>query len=180
MMAGFDLGGDVFSDNERSIRRSLTKLMLCICSPLPVKLLLQTSFERSAPLWSRTQASSVKAELSLYGSLSADTNAKTKRRAGRTSRGRRARIRRALERNLSDADINEVSIKTLLMRTPTRQDMQVSLVEELKADLCTEISPKSRNSKAVNEDPSTEVKIGAYRNGSAGGMANGRRSSTDC
>jgi kinesin family member 5 len=172
MMAGFDLGGDVFSDNERSIKRVIDQVDALHIQSAAGEAIAPDELQELRAALVETQGIVRQAELSLYGSSSVDTNAKRREELEDRLEAVEREYEELLERNLSDADIDEVK-QRLAHAYSNKQDMQVSLVEELKADLAQK-SAEIQKFKAVNEDLQRKVKIGGVANGTAGGMANGK------
>jgi kinesin family protein 5 len=172
MMAGFDLGGDVFSDNERSIKKVIDQVDALHVQSAAGEAIAPDELQEIRAALVETQGIVRQAELSLYGSSSVDTNAKRREELEGRLEAVEREYEELLERNLSDADIDEVK-QRLAHAYSNKQDMQVSLVEELKADLAQK-SAEIQKFKAVNEDLQRKVKIGGVPNGSAGGMANGK------
>ena len=172
MMAGFDLGGDVFSDNERSIKRVIDQVDALHIQSAAGEAIAPDELQELRAALVETKGIVRQAELSLYGSSSVDTNAKRREELEDRLEAVEREYEELLERNLSDADIDEVK-QRLAHAYSNKQDMQVSLVEELKADLAQK-SAEIQRFKAVNEDLQRKVKIGGVPNGSAGGMANGK------
>ena len=172
MMAGFDLGGDVFSDNERSIKRVIDQVDALHIQSAAGEAIAPDELQELRAALVETQGFVRQAELSLYGSSSVDTNAKRREELEDRLEAVEREYEELLERNLSDADIDEVK-QRLAHAYSNKQDMQVSLVEELKADLAQK-SAEIQRFKAVNEDLQRKVKIGGVANGTAGGMANGK------
>lgn len=171
MMAGFDLTGDVFSDNERSVADAIAQLdaLYEISSsgdPIPPddlqalkeKLLETQGFVRQAELASFNQASG-EAESRKRAELEARLEALQKEHED------------ILTRSLGDGDKEEV--KALLAKTLSdKTNAQVELVEELKADVQLKAAENERL-KALVEDLQVRVKS-AGAGGAPGAMANGK------
>ena len=168
MMAGFDLSGDVFSENERSVADAIAQLdalyeMSSSGDPIPpddLKALKDKLLE--------TQGFVRQAELS---SFSAATNeAEARKRAELEARlaALQQEYEDVLSRNLGDADKEEV--KALLAKTlSAKSSAEVELVEQLKADIALKNSENERL-KTLVDDLQRRVKSG----GGAVPMANGK------
>lgn len=170
MMAGFDLSGDVFSDNERSVADAIAQLdaLYEISSsgdPIPPddlqalkeKLLETQGFVRQAELASFHQVSG-EAESRKRAELEARLEALQKEHED------------ILMRSLGDGDKEEV--KALLAKTLSdKTNAQVELVEELKADVQLKAAENERL-KALVED--LQVRVKSAGGAPAGAMANGK------
>lgn len=150
MMASFDLGGEVFSDNERSIQKMIEKVDL-----------FHSQFstgEKIAPdklLEFRSGLVDIQglvrqAELSLYRSSDDDVAIKRKQELETRLETVEREFKELLERNLSQDDINEIK-ERLTQVYSNEQDKNNSLVADLKADLAQK-STELQKLKAVNED----------------------------
>lgn len=171
MMAGFDLTGDVFSDNERSVADAIAQLdaLYEISSsgdPIPPddlqalkeKLIETQGFVRQAELASFNQASG-EAESRKRAELEARLEALQKEHED------------ILTRSLGDGDKEEV--KALLAKTLSdKTNAQVELAEELKADVQLKAAENERL-KALVEDLQVRVKS-AGAGCAPGAMANGK------
>ncbi|KAH7312823.1 kinesin heavy chain [Rhexocercosporidium sp. MPI-PUGE-AT-0058] len=171
MMAGFDLGGDVFSDNERSIKKVIEQVDALHEQSAAGEAIAPDELESIKAALVETQGIVRQAELSLYGTPSDDTNAKRREELEQRLESVEREYEDLLERNLSEADVDEVKQK-LAQAYSNKQDVQTSLVEGLKADLAQK-SAEIQKFKAVNEDLQRKVKTGGAPNG-GGGMANGK------
>lgn len=170
MMAGFDLSGDVFSDNERSVADAIAQLdaLYEISSsgdPIPPddlqalkeKLLETQGFVRQAELASFNQASG-EAESRKRAELEARLEALQKEHED------------ILTRSLGDGDKEEV--KALLAKTLSdKTNAQVELAEELKADVQLKAAENERL-KALVED--LQVRVKSAGGNATGAMANGK------
>lgn len=169
MMAGFDLGSDVFSANEQSIASAIEQ----------VEALYQQSYEGN-PVPSddlqelkaklvETQGIVRQAELSLYSGVSGD--AETRRRMELESRLEtlQQEYEDLLTRNLGDADIEEVKGR-LQKAYADKQTTKMELVDELKADIAQKSSENARMKTLIDELQS-RIKSGAV---TTPGLANGK------
>ncbi|CAP71483.1 uncharacterized protein PODANS_6_1570 [Podospora anserina S mat+] len=167
MLAGFDLSGDVFSDNERSVADAIAQLdaLFEIASsgdPVPPddlkalreKLLEVQGFVRQAEL-SSFSAASTEAEVQKRQELEAKLTALQQEHED------------ILSRNLDEADKEEV--KALLAKTLSdKSSTQAELVEGLRTDLNVRVA-ENEKLKALVDDLQRRVKS----NGAVP-MANGK------
>jgi kinesin family protein 5 len=171
MMAGFDLGDDVFSDNERSIKELIDQVDDLHEQSTAGEAIAPDSLETLRARLVETQGIVRQAELSLYSTFSNDASAKRREELEQRLEAVERDYEELLERNLGEHDVAE--IKTRLERAySNKQTVQSELVEDLKADLAQK-SAEIQNFKAVNEDLQRKVKSGVP-NGPAGGITNGK------
>jgi kinesin family protein 5 len=170
MMASFDLGGEVFSDNERSIKKIIEQVDALHEQSAAGEAIAPDELVEIKAALVETQGIVRQAELSLYGNSASDTNARRKEELEERLESLEREYEDLLERNLSEADVEEVKLR-LAHAYSNKQDVQVSLVEDLKADLAQK-SAEIQKFKAVNEDLQRKVKAGGVPNG--GAMANGK------
>ncbi|KAK3991343.1 kinesin heavy chain [Cladorrhinum sp. PSN332] len=168
MLAGFDLSGDVFSENERSVADAIAQIdalyeLASTGDPIPpddLKALKEKLLE--------VQGFVRQAELSSFSTAS--TEAEAQKRIELESRLEALQQEHAdiLSRNLDEADKEEV--KALLAKTLSdKSSTQAELVEGLKADLTARAAENDRL-KAVVDDLQRRVKS----NSGAVPMANGK------
>ena len=167
MMAGFDLSGDVFSDNERSVADAIAQLdalyeISSTGDPIPpddIKALRERLVE--------TQGIVRQAELSTFSATSNETETRKRTELEARLAELQQEHEDILSRNLDEADKEEV--KALLAKTLSdKSSTQVELVEDLKADLTLRTSENERL-KALVDDLQRRVKS----NGAVP-MANGK------
>ncbi|KAE9364098.1 kinesin [Stipitochalara longipes BDJ] len=170
MMASFDLGGEVFSDNERSIKKVIDQVDALHEQSSAGEAIAPDELEEIRAALVETQGIVRQAELSLYGNSSSDTNARRREELEDRLENVEREYEELLERNLSEADVEEVK-QRLAHAYSNKQDAQVNLVEDLKAELAQK-SAEIQKFKAVNEDLQRKVKTGGVPNG--GAMANGK------
>lgn len=172
MMAGFDLGGDVFSDNERSIKEVIAQVDALHEQSAAGEAIAPDELVDIRARLVETQGIVRQAELSIYGSSSNDTGAKRREELEERLEAMERDYEELLERNLSEADVEEIKTR-LAQAYSNKQDVQTELVEDLKADLAKK-SSEIQKFKDVNEDLQRRVKTGTVANGAASGMANGK------
>ncbi|KAH8911419.1 kinesin-domain-containing protein [Coniochaeta sp. PMI_546] len=159
MMAGFDLTGDVFSNNERTIADAIAQIeqlheISSSGDPVPPDD-LQALKEKLV----ETQGIVRQAELNTYSMSSSE--AEVRRRADLESRldTLQQEYEELLARNLGEGDVEEV--KARLARTlEDKHSTQVELVDELRGDLARK-SAENERMKALVEDLQRRVKTGA-------------------
>lgn len=169
MMAGFDLGGDVFSENEKAIAQAIKQLealheISSTGDPIPPDDLQEVKAKLV-----ETQGIVRQAELSLYSGMSSDSE--TRRRV--ELEGRLEKLQQEYEdlltKNLSEADVEEVK-GSLKEAYADKQTTQLELVDELKADIAQKVAENQRM-KTLIEDLQGRVKAGVAP---AAGLANGK------
>ncbi|KAF9700015.1 hypothetical protein EKO04_001365 [Ascochyta lentis] len=169
MMAGFDLGDEVFSDNERSIRKIIEQLDQLHEMSSAGEAIAPDSLQELRERIVETQGIVRQAELSLTARNEED-NVHNKRREALEART--ATLQRSyeelLESNLSEADTEELKSR-LADAYAARQDGNVELVDDLKADLARRVE---ENQKLKNEIEGLQqrIKSGAIANGVANGI----------
>jgi len=170
MMAGFDLTGDVFSNNERTIADAIAQIeqlheISSSGDPIPPDD-LQALKEKLV----ETQGIVRQAELNTYSVSSSD--AEVRRRADLESRldTLQQEYEELLARNLGEGDVEEVKAR-LAKTLEDKHSTQVELVDELRADLSRK-SAENERMKALVEDLQRRVKTGAAA--AVPSMANGK------
>lgn len=173
MMAGFELGGDVFSDNERSIKEIIAQLDALNEQNAAGEAISPDDLQEMRARLVQTQGIVRQAELSLYDVSSNDTGAKRREELEERLAAVEQDYEELLERNLSEADVEEIKSR-LAQAYSNKQDVQTELVEDLKADLAKK-SAEIQKFREVNEDLQRRLKTGSVANGVAvGGVANGK------
>ncbi|KAK3306896.1 P-loop containing nucleoside triphosphate hydrolase protein [Chaetomium strumarium] len=167
MMAGFELSGDVFSDNERSVADAIAQIdalyeISSTGDPIPpddLKALREKLVE--------TQGFVRQAELSAFSAASTETEARKRAELEARLEALQLEHEDILSRNLDEVDKEEVKAmlaKTLSDKTST----QIELIENLKADLALRTTENERL-KTLVDDLQRRVKA----NGAVP-MANGK------
>lgn len=150
MMASFDLGGEVFSDNERSVQKMIEKVDLFHTqSSTGEKIASDELLEFRSGLVD-IQGLVRQAELSLYRSSDDDVAIKRKQELETRLETVEREFKELLERNLSQDDVNEIK-ERLTQVYSNEKDINNSLLADLKADLAQK-SAELQKFKAVNED----------------------------
>jgi len=165
MMAGFDLGADVFSDNEQSIAEAvqyIDSLMEHGASipPEELKKLKQRLLE--------TQGLVRQAELTAFSASTGEKEMRRRQELEDRLEALQNEYEDLLQRNLGEGDVEEV--KARLENALSNKHMtQTQQVEQLKADLSQKTAETTRMT-ALIENLETRVKAG----GAAAPMPNGK------
>ncbi|KAI9762895.1 MAG: Kinesin heavy chain [Geoglossum simile] len=173
MMASFDLGGDVFSDNERNIRRFIEQIdTLQVTSSAGDAVLTDDLKELRSNLL-ETQGIIRQAELSL--------NERTERSGDALRRREELEERLAmiegeyeglLERNLGEADIEEVKAR-LEQAYTNKREVQAEMLQDLKEEMVRKTDENDKL-KVMTEDLQRRLKAGGTQMNGAAGLANGK------
>ena len=172
MMAGFDLGGDVFSDNERSIKAVIDQVDALHEQSSAGEAIAPDALEEIRARLVETQGIVRQAELSVYGNNTSDASTKRRKELEERLTAVEQDYEELLERNLSEADVSEVK-ERLARAYAGKQDLQTELVSDLKVEL-SQKSAEIQKFKTVNDDLQRKVKAGGAVNGTTSGMANGK------
>jgi kinesin family protein 5 len=169
MMAGFDLGGEVFSDNERSIRKMIEQLDTLHEMSSSGEHIAPDELQDLRRKLVETQGIVRQAELSLTARTEEDTVHSQRRE---TLEARVANLQQSyeelLERNLSEADTEEIKSR-LADAYAARQEGNVQLVEDLRQDLLRRVE-ENQKLKSEVENLQQRIKSGAIANGVANGI----------
>jgi kinesin family protein 5 len=167
MMAGFDLGGDVFSDNERSIGEAIKKIDVLHEQSSVGDHIAPDEFTELRAKLVETQGIVRQAELSMYSTSSNDMDSRRRQELEGRLEALQQEYEDLLTRNLTEGDVEEVKAR-LETAYASRQTTQTQLVDELKADIAQKASENTRM-KTLIDDLQQRVKAGA-----ASPMANGK------
>ncbi|KAF2791268.1 kinesin-domain-containing protein [Melanomma pulvis-pyrius CBS 109.77] len=169
MMAGFDLGGEVFSENERSIRKIIEQLDALHEMSASGEAVAPDSLKELREKLVETQGIVRQAELSLTA-RNEEENVHIRRREALEARV--ANLQQSyedlLERNLTEEDTAELKDR-LADAYGARQEGNVELAEELKLDV-TRKAEENQRLKAEVEGLQQRIKSGAIANGVASGI----------
>lgn len=168
MMAGFDLGGEVFSENERSISEAIQHIEKLHEISSVGNNIAPDEFNDLRAKLVETQGIVRQAELSMFGSSSSEMDSRRRRELEQKLEAMQQQYEDLLTKNLSESDIEEVKAR-LEHAYGDRQTTQVELIDELKADAAHKAAENSRM-KMLIEDLQQRVKTG---NGAAP-MTNGK------
>ncbi|KAF4126717.1 kinesin family member 5 [Geosmithia morbida] len=150
MMAGFELGGDVFSDNDRSISEAIAQIDVLHEQSSAGDNISPDEFKALRGRLVETQGIVRQAELSMYGASSNDQDARRRQELEQRLEALQQEYEDALTRNLSDADVEEVKARLEHVYS-SKQTMQTKLVDELKADIAQKAAENSRMKELVDD-----------------------------
>jgi kinesin family protein 5 len=169
MMAGFDLGGEVFSDNERTIRGIIEQLDQLHDMSSAGEAIAPDAIQDLRAKIVETQGIVRQAELSLTARNEED-NTHTKRREALEARceNLQTSYEELLERDLTEQDKEELKAR-LADAYSERQEGNLELVESLKQDTAR-MAEEQQKLKAENESLQQRIKSGAIANGVANGI----------
>ncbi|KAF7546497.1 hypothetical protein G7Z17_g8381 [Cylindrodendrum hubeiense] len=167
MMAGFDLGGDVFSENERYIAEAIEKVDILHDQSAIGDNIAPDEFKALRARLVETQGIVRQAELSMYGTSSNDLDSRRRQELETRLEAVQQEYEDVLTRNLGPGDVEEVKAR-LENAYSNRQSAQVQLVDELKEDAAQKAAENSRM-KTLIDDLQQRVKAGA-----TAPMANGK------
>ncbi|KAL2208812.1 kinesin-domain-containing protein [Sarocladium strictum] len=168
MMAGFDLGAEVFSDNERAIAEAIEKLDALHEQSTVGDHIAPDELKTLRAKMVETQGIVRQAELSMYGGSSSDMDARRRQDLETKLETLQQEYEDLLTRNLGESDVEEVKAR-LESAYANRQSTQSELVNELKADINQKASENARM-KTLIEDLQQRVKAGS----AASPMSNGK------
>ncbi|OAA47687.1 kinesin [Metarhizium rileyi] len=158
MMAGFDLGGDVFSENERSITEAIQHIEKLHEISTVGNNIAPDEFKDLRARLVETQGIVRQAELSIFGASSTGMDSRRRHELEQRLEAMQQQYEDLLTKNLSESDVEEV--KTRLEHAYTnRRTIQVELIDELKADAAQKAAENSRM-KTLIEDLQQRVKTG--------------------
>lgn len=167
MMAGFDLGGDVFSENERYIAEAIEKVDTLHDMSAVGDNIAPDEFKALRARLVETQGIVRQAELSMYGTSSNDLDSRRRQELETRLEAVQQEYEEVLARNLGPSDIEEVKAR-LENAYSNRESAQIQLVDELKEDAAQKAAENSRM-KTLIDDLQQRVKAGA-----TAPMANGK------
>ncbi|KAH6607494.1 hypothetical protein Trco_003807 [Trichoderma cornu-damae] len=167
MMAGFELGTDVFSDNERSIAETIKHIDALLEQSAIGDNIPPDEFKTLRAKMVETQGIVRQAELSMYSGSSNDLDARRRQELEARLEALQQEYEDVLARGLGEADVEEVKARLEAVYAK-REKSEAQLVEELKADLAQKASENARM-KTLIDELQQRVKAGG-----AGAMANGK------
>lgn len=165
MMAGFDLGGDVFSDNERKIQNLIERVDSLLETSSSGEAVAPDDFRTIKSQLLETQGFVRQAELTM-NDRSEFQEIQDTRRSDLEKRlaGLEDEYEELLQRHLTDEDVAEVKAK-LEQSYANRKDAEIALVEDLRSELTRKSDELKRLQQSV---PETR---GAGANGAVSGAA---------
>lgn len=167
MMAGFDLGGEVFSDNERQIAETIERVDVLLEHATIGDHIAPDEFKTLRTRLVETQGIVRQAELSMYSASPNDKDVRRRQELEARLEAVQQEYEEILTRNLSNADVEEVKAR-LENAFANRQTVQVQLVDDLKQDITQKASENDRM-KTLIEELQQRVKAGT-----TAPMANGK------
>lgn len=173
MMAGFDLGGEVFSENERTIQKAIEQIdALHEQSSLGEAIPPDDLAEIKTRLV-ETQGIVRQAELSMYAAPTNETGSRRREELEARLEAMERDYEELLERNLTEADSEEIKGR-LEKAYADKKDIQQDMVDGIKQDIAEKTAENTRL-KALAEDLQQKLKSGAAANGApAPGTPNGK------
>lgn len=173
MMAGFDLGGDVFSDKERMIREVIERLDLLEENSVSGEEITRDDLKELRAKLLETQGIIRQAELSL--NERSDEQEMAQRRREELEKRLLAVEREyeeLLEKNLTDDDVADVKSK-LEKAYLSKQSVEVQMLEDLKREVVKK-NEDNEKLKASVEELQRRSKTGGALNGSPASLSNGK------
>jgi kinesin family protein 5 len=169
MMAGFDLGGEIFSENERSIRKMIEQIDTLHEMSSSGEAIAPDELQDLRQKLVETQGIVRQAELSITA-RSEEDQVHTRRREALEARvaNLQQSYEELLERNLSEADSEELKSR-LADAYAARQDGNIELAAELKEDLARK-ADENQKLRVEVESLQQRIKSGAIANGVANGI----------
>ncbi|CAN9178787.1 unnamed protein product [Alternaria alternata] len=169
MMAGFDLGGEVFSDNERTIGKIIEQLDQLHDMSSSGEAIAPDAIKDIREKIAETQGIVRQAELSLTARSEEDsTYAKRREALEARCETLQSQYEELLEGNLSEQDKEELKAR-LADAYSARQEGNLELVESLKQDTARMLE-ENQKLKTENESLQQRIKSGAIANGVANGI----------
>ncbi|KAI9815188.1 MAG: Kinesin heavy chain, partial [Thelocarpon impressellum] len=172
MMAGFDLGEDVFSDNERAIRRAIEQVDALHATSASGEAVAPDELRELRAKLLETQGIVRQAELSLSERAPAPATARRRDELERRLSTVEREYEGLLERNLGEADVAEVK-ERLHEAHARKREVEVEMVKELREDISHKAADNQRLRLAA-EDLQRRLKAGGQANGAAAGPTNGK------
>ncbi|KAI0017399.1 P-loop containing nucleoside triphosphate hydrolase protein [Xylariomycetidae sp. FL0641] len=169
MMAGFELGGDVFSANEQSIAAAIQQIEALYEQSYAGDPIPPDDLQELKNKMIETQGIVRQAELSLYSGVSGDSEARRRIELEERLQKLQGDYEELLSRNLAETDVEEIR-EQLKQAYASKQTTQTELVDELKADI-TQKSSENTRMKTLIDDLQSRIKSGAV---AAPGLANGK------
>ncbi|MCJ1435335.1 Kinesin heavy chain [Xylographa pallens] len=151
MMAGFDMGGEVFSDNEKKIRRCIEQVDTLHEISAAGEMVAPDELKTLRSQLLETQGIIRQAELSLHERVETSGDSDSRREG---LEDRLASVEReyedVLERNLSESDREE--IKERLQRAfTTSRETQLNLITDLRQDMARKVEENHRLRASVED-----------------------------
>ncbi|KAK1964271.1 kinesin motor domain-containing protein [Colletotrichum sublineola] len=167
MMAGFDLGADVFSDNEKAIAEAIAQLEALHEISSTGEVVNPDELEALKTRFVEIQGIVRQAELSVYSASSTEADARRRAELEDRLQSLQQEYEELLTRNLSENDVEEIKSR-LESAYSNKQTTSMELVDELKAEIVQKAAENSKM-RALIEDLQQRVKAGT-----AAPMTNGK------
>ena len=167
MMASFDLGDDVFSDNERTIKEAIDSVNALYEQAASGETINPAKLDSIRSTLVEAQGLVRQSELSAHDTRSNGTSSKRTEELQQRLEAVEREYESILEKNLSESDVEEVK-QRLTQAYSNKQEVSSSLVSDLKADLAQKTAEIQRY-QAVNNDLQQKVKNGIPTNGTSSG-----------
>ncbi|MCJ1417567.1 Kinesin heavy chain [Xylographa parallela] len=151
MMAGFDMGGEVFSDNEKKIRRCIEQVDALHVISAGGEMVAPDELKTLKSQLLETQGIIRQAELSLHQRVEAagDYDSRREELEGRLA-SVESEYEDVLQRNLSESDRDE--IKERLQRAfTTSREAQLNLITDLRQDMARKMEENHRLRASVED-----------------------------
>lgn len=172
MMAGFDLGGEVFSDNERRIQHAIEWIGQLHEQCAAGETILPDELEELKDRLVEAQGIVRQAELSTFSTPSDDASSKKRKELEQHLQAVERDYEDIVQRSVNEADIADIKDK-ISKAYNTKTEAQQEIVEGLKQEIAQRAAENARL-KALTDELQRKVKAGGVANGSPGGMANGK------
>lgn len=150
MMAGFDLGGDVFSENEKQIAQAIKHIETLHEHSKIGDNIAPEEFEALKTKMVETQGIVRQAELSMYSVPASDMDSRRRHELEVRLEGLQQEYEDVLTKNLSGADVEEVKAR-LESAFAGRQNADIQLVEDLKTEAAQKATENSRMKTLIEE-----------------------------
>jgi kinesin family member 5 len=170
MMASFELGNDVFSDNEQSVADAITHLDSLHDISSSGDVIPSDELKALRTRLVEVQGAVRQSELSSYGADSTDKESKWRNELESRLEALQNEYEDLLARNLGDGDAAEIRSR-LEKSLSDRHQVQAGLLDELKADVSRK-SAENEQLKVLIENLQQRVRAGS--NSAAAAMANGK------
>lgn len=150
MMAGFDMGGEVFSDNEKKIRRWIEQVESLHETSAAGEMVAPDALEALKSQLLEIQGIVRQAELHLHEQTETEEENSRRKELEKRLAAVEREYEEILERNLSEADVEEV--KSRLGRAYSKnREAQLDMVDELRLDVARRLNENKRLRASVDE-----------------------------
>lgn len=170
MMAGFDLGADVFSDNEKAIADAIKQLDILAEQCAAGDSVVPEDLADLRQRLEETQGIVRQAELSAYGSSSGAVEARRTQDLEERLAALQAEHEELLQKGLSEDDAEEIKAR-LEAAYAGKSEAQAKLVEDLKAEM-TQKNAEAERMAVLVED--LQKRAAAAGGAAAAAMPNGK------